>query len=83
MLDTVYDFWQANTRLWFNSTGEDDIRIAKEFRVAFKYVTENSITADIISDVKQWTGYVILYDQILRHVNRVSEEKVTSTCNIY
>lgn len=76
MLDTVYDFWQANPRLWFNSTAKDDISIAKEFSVAFKYVTENSITTDIISDVKQWTGYVILYDQILRHVNRVSEEKI-------
>jgi tRNA(Ile)-lysidine synthetase-like protein len=77
MLETVYDFWQANPQLWFNSTAEDDDRITKEFSWVFKYVTDNSITADIIFDVKQWTGYVILYDQILRHVNRVSEEKIT------
>lgn len=76
MLETVYDFWQANPRLWFNSTAEDDVHISKGFSETFKYVTDNLITADIIFDAKQWTGYVILYDQILRHVNRVSEEKI-------
>lgn len=76
MLADVYDFWLANSRVWFNSNTEDDVCIADKFSPVFKYVTDNSITAETITNAKQWTGYVILYDQILRHVNRVSDEKI-------
>jgi tRNA(Ile)-lysidine synthetase-like protein len=70
----LYDFWTANPALWFNSTKDDDLQIEKQFRHLFN--GNYSVADELFNDVKQWTGYVILYDQILRHVNRVSDEKI-------
>ena len=70
----LYDFWKANPALWFNSTTHDDLQLEKQFRHLFngKYSADDAL----FNDIKQWTGYVILYDQIMRHVNRVSESHV-------
>ena len=73
-LTDLYYVWQLNSHLWFNSTTHDDLQIERQFRQLFE--TRYSIDDEIFKDVKQWTGYVILYDQILRHVNRVSEAHV-------
>lgn len=73
-LTDLYYVWQLNHHLWFNSTTYDDLQIEKQFRQLFE--AKYSVNDEIFKDVKQWTGYVILYDQILRHVNRVSEAHV-------
>ena len=70
----LYDFWKANQCLWFNSTTHDDLQLEKQFRHLFN--GEYSADDELFNEPKQWTGYVILYDQILKHVNRVSDEKI-------
>lgn len=77
MLNVIYNFWQANPHLWFSATANDDIYIAKLFKDAFTFVTDKCITAETIPDIIQWTGYVILYDQIRRHINRVTDKSLT------
>ena len=72
-LSDLYDFWKANPRLWFNSTTHDDLQIKKQFHHLFE--NKYSVDDELFNDVKQWTGYIILYDQILRHINRISEEQ--------
>lgn len=76
ILKDLYYVWQLNSHLWFNSTTHDDLQIERQFRQLFE--TRYSVDDEIFNDPKQWTGYVILYDQILRHVNRVSEAHVTA-----
>jgi tRNA(Ile)-lysidine synthetase-like protein len=64
-MEELYDFWKNNTHLWFNSTHEDDIFLTNKYIYLFdnKYII-------IHMNKKEWTSYVLLYDQIIKHVNR-------------
>lgn len=64
-MDRVYTYWKDNPHLWFNSTSDDDERIYNEFINLLKnqYIIENM-------NVQEWTSYVILYDQLVKHFNR-------------
>ena len=63
-MEELYDFWKSNTNLWFNSTHEDDILLTNKYIYLFNNKYNINMTK------KKWTGYVILYDQIIKHVNR-------------
>jgi tRNA(Ile)-lysidine synthetase-like protein len=64
-MDKIYNFWINNSNLWFNSSPDDD-----------KYITDTFI--DYINNEydinymnkKEWTSYCILYDQLIKHINR-------------
>jgi F0F1-type ATP synthase gamma subunit len=63
-MDKIYTFWKNNSNLWFNSTPDDD-----------KYIYDNFnelllLNYDINFDKKNWTSYCILFDQLLKHINR-------------
>ena len=63
-MDKIYDFWKNNSHLWFNSTPDDD-----------KYIYDNFnelllLNYDINFNNKDWTSYCILFDQLLKHINR-------------
>jgi tRNA(Ile)-lysidine synthetase-like protein len=64
-MDKIYTFWQSNPNIWFNSTPDDD-----------KYIYDNYIDYLLIfynthnMNKNEWTSYCILYDQLLKHINR-------------
>ncbi len=64
-MEELYDFWEKNNNLWFNSTSDDDLFLTNKYMYLFdtKFIT-------IEMNKKEWTSYVILYDQIIKHVNR-------------
>jgi tRNA(Ile)-lysidine synthetase-like protein len=72
-MDIIYNFWETNTQLWFNSKPEDDKYIYDNFNhyLLLKYDINNL-------NKKEWTSYCILYDQLLRHINR--HNKYNNNC---
>jgi len=73
-MDEVYNFWFSHENLWFNCSPDDDQKISALFKHLIKdipnmdYLFNNSKFRDIIS-------YIILYDQIVRHVYRNDHNK--------
>ena len=64
-MEIVYSFWENNSNLWFNSTPEDDKYIYDNFNDLLSI--EHNIN---YMNKKEWTSYCILYDQLLKHINR-------------
>jgi tRNA(Ile)-lysidine synthetase-like protein len=71
-MEELYIFWKSNTNLWFNSTKEDDKLITEKY---FLYL-EKYKKYEIVNKL-ELTAYIILYDQILRHINRHLNENYT------
>lgn len=71
MIEDLYNFWYGNRNLWFNATLEDDIKISEYFS---KFFDEKIDTEKMLENRKKAVGTVILYDQISRHVCRVSDK---------
>jgi tRNA(Ile)-lysidine synthetase-like protein len=63
-MEELYEYWNNNTNLWFNSTPDDDLFLTNKYIYLFNHNNNN------IMNKKEWTSYVILYDQIIKHVNR-------------
>ena len=73
VLEDIYTFWFDPTnskKVWFNATPEDDEII----RTKFGEILENppKITCDTTHN--ESIGYIILFDQLSRHINRGSNE---------
>jgi 3'-phosphoadenosine 5'-phosphosulfate sulfotransferase (PAPS reductase)/FAD synthetase len=69
MFHEIYDFWQANPHIWFNSTPADDFRITELFEDALQHPDPRKPSS---LPIKEFTGYVILHDQLRRHINRAT-----------
>ena len=69
-LTFIAEFWEQNSHLWFNATPGDDLRICELLEPFIDDFTEFSLATLPTTDLQQKVGWVILYDQILRHVNR-------------
>ena len=65
-MDILYDYWKSHPQLWFNSTYEDDINITKLF-YDLLYINHN---ISLYNTPKSIASYIILYDQIIKHINR-------------
>ena len=70
-LTDIYNFWFDNEDIWFSSTPETDKIISDKFSPILLNPPEISTT---------WThqesiGYILLFDQITRHVNRNNSKK--------
>ncbi len=64
-MDKIYTFWESNSKLWFNSTPEDDKYIYDNFiEYLLKFYNIDTMNK------KDWTSYCILFDQLLKHINR-------------
>jgi tRNA(Ile)-lysidine synthetase-like protein len=65
-MEYLYEYWKNNQQLWFLSSPDDDKNITEKFNhlLNIKHKIE-----DLDTPLK-WTSYVILYDQILKHINR-------------
>ncbi len=65
-MESLYEFWESHPNLWFNSTYEDDIMITKLF-YDLLYINHNILS---YNTPKLVSSYIILYDQIVKHINR-------------
>jgi tRNA(Ile)-lysidine synthetase-like protein len=66
-MESLYEYWKSHPHLWFNSTYEDDIIITKLF-YDLLYINHNILSYNNPISV---TSYIILYDQIVKHINRI------------
>ena len=67
-LNELYLFWFSHSKLWFNSTSEDDLIIKEKF--------ENLLYVDHEVNEQNIFTIIILYDQISRHIFRDSKENI-------
>ena len=77
-MDKIYTFWESNSKLWFNSTPEDDKYIYDNFHnlfLEYKYSFKmNKI---------EWVSYCIFNDQLLKHFNRHNNDNHINALCIY
>jgi tRNA(Ile)-lysidine synthetase-like protein len=68
-MDKIYTFWENNSNLWFNASADDDKYITDTF---INYINNDYINNDYINIINKtdWTSYCILFDQLLKHINR-------------
>ena len=77
-MDYLYEFWENNSQLWFSSSNEDDKYITDKF----SNLLEIKHNIDLLDTPIKWTSYVILYDQIIKHINRINRiNNLTSSEN--
>ena len=69
-LTYIAEFWEQNPKLWFAATPDDDRKICEKLEPFINYFAEFDLATLPTTDLKQKVGWVILYDQILKHVNR-------------
>jgi len=74
-LSEVYDFWfdKANIKFHFNATIDDDLYIKNKFYLTHKKFIEAIPDFD---NIKDCVGYIILYDQITRHIFRNQNDTI-------
>jgi tRNA(Ile)-lysidine synthetase-like protein len=75
----LYDFWFTHPHMWFNATPEDDSIITKKF----KYLHDNPPSCmdfEMLTH-KEKISYIILYDQITRHIYRDIQEIIQDNLN--
>ncbi len=69
-LVTLKEWWLDNTNVWFGSTESDDIEITNKFESLIDIKYDLSY---LIDELDQGIGYIILYDQITRHITRAKK----------
>lgn len=62
------NWWFTNSNIWFDSTESDDINITLKYK---ELISINFDEEYIINNKELCIGYIILYDQITRHIARV------------
>ena len=62
------NWWLSNSNVWFDSTESDDINITFEYE---NLMTANYDEEIVIQHKEFGIGYIILHDQITRHIARV------------
>ena len=67
-MNTIRDWWLDNQNVWFGSTESDDIEITSKFEDMFGIILDEEY---MIENIECGVGYIILHDQIARHVKRV------------
>jgi len=72
-LHELVDYWFTNKNQWFNSTSNDDKLITDKFLSLFDMKYDES---KLIDDFRSGLGWILLYDQIIRHVERHLENKI-------
>lgn len=66
-------YWESlGPKRWFQSTAENDTELTERYGDLYDYVRnpDNGVTPGTVCSKREWLGYVILFDQIRRHVNR-------------
>jgi tRNA(Ile)-lysidine synthetase-like protein len=68
-LKDIYTFWFDSPQFWFNSTPNNDEIIT----VKFKSILDDPTKISYGASHEESIGYILLYDQITRHVNRTNQ----------
>jgi tRNA(Ile)-lysidine synthase TilS/MesJ len=76
-LTFIAEFWEQNPQFWFGATPDDDRRISELLEPFIDDFAEFSLATLPTTDLQQKVGWVILYDQILKHVNRYRAQDVS------
>lgn len=74
-MDHLYNFWFDNEDKWFNSTPENDEIITKKFSHLITKNLDMTFILNCCTD-KQILAYILVYDQIIRHVYRGDEIRI-------
>lgn len=61
----ILDFWFENPKIWFKANHEDDMFITNNWG---KYI--NNMNIPDVNDIYSCLEYIIIHDQVVRHVNR-------------
>lgn len=69
-LTYIANYWEQNPRIWFSATPDDDREITNKLESFITDFSEFDLATLPTTDVQQKVGWVILYDQVLKHVNR-------------
>ena len=62
------NWWFDNQKIWFDSNNFDDIEITNKFEHLFIIEYNEN---EIIKDINQGIGFIILNDQITHHIKRI------------
>jgi tRNA(Ile)-lysidine synthetase-like protein len=65
----LYSYWFSNQDVWFNATKEDDLYISDKFKELF-WIKPNKNELSRC----EYIAYIILYDQVSRHIYRENSE---------
>lgn len=64
------NWWFNNKSIWFNSSDQTDVEITNKY----EHLVDKNYDIDIIIKNKEMSiGYIILYDQITRHIERTKK----------
>lgn len=66
-MNIIRDWWLDNQNVWFGSTESDDIKITSKFEDMYGIIFDEEY---LIENIEHGIGYIILHDQISRHVKR-------------
>lgn len=71
----LIDFWFSREDLWFNAKPQDDDLIKQKFR---HLITDKLDIDSVIEicDLNNLLTYILLYDQIIRHIYRGDNDKI-------
>ena len=73
--EELYDYWFSNPNIWFNCGKEIDEYITDKYKDNFLEIEKFMINIeDKICNKKYSIGLIILYDQIVRHILRVTND---------
>lgn len=75
-LNDIYTFWFNSPQFWFNSSQENDKLITEKFKQILDNPPKISYEESHAMFHEESIGYILLYDQITRHINRNSPEIV-------
>lgn len=68
------DWWVENKNLWFDSNEYDDLMITNKYDKFIKINYDNEI---LLSKKNFGIGYIILHDQITRHISRAKKYQIS------
>jgi tRNA(Ile)-lysidine synthase len=82
------EWWFNNSNIWFDSNESDDIMIANKYKhllnIDFNVDFNSDFNNDLMANKKLGIGYIILLDQITRHIVRAmkySNNLITDNLN--
>ena len=78
IIEDLYDYWFTNPDIWFGCTEQIDRMLAEKYD---EYILVYNNVQYKLENKKYLIGLIILYDQIVRHINRVIPNKYSIDFN--
>ena len=78
IIEDLYDYWFTNPDIWFGCTEQIDRMLSEKYD---EYILVYNNVQYKLENKKYLIGLIILYDQIVRHINRVIPNKYSIDLN--